>query len=56
MKNVMKIVNSLEDLRLLIEDVNQTIENKTKNKVVDFWYVIRSIRSKLIGKCYQERV
>ena len=32
MKNVMKIVNSLEDLRLLIEDVNQTIENKTKEQ------------------------
>ena len=32
MKNVMKIVNSLKDLRLLIEDVNQTIENKTKEQ------------------------
>ena len=32
MKNVMKIVNSLEGLGLLIDDVNQTVENKTKEQ------------------------
>ena len=28
----MKIVNSLEGLGLLIDDVNQTVENKTKEQ------------------------
>ena len=36
MKDIMKIVKSLEESGLLIKGVSKTLENETKNKKVDF--------------------
>ena len=35
-KNIMKVVRPLEDFEILIKWATKTIENKTKNKRVDF--------------------
>ena len=36
MNDIMKMIKSLEEYRLLIKGVSETIKNEAKNKKVDF--------------------
>ena len=44
MKDIMKIVDSLEGSSLLIKGGSKTIENETKNKKEDSTNVVRHLR------------
>ena len=44
MKDIMKIVDSLEGSSLLIKGGSKTIENETKNKKEDSTNVVRQLR------------